>query len=192
MGKFFFFAGLSALIFGIFTGNLSAVSASLLEESTHAAELTFKLLGSLCFWGGITAVAEKSGVTAALCKALHPVLKIIFPGLKNEHKALGAISMNISANLLGLGNAATPLGINAMKELQKLSKSGVATLEMVVFTVMNTASLQLLPTTIGTLRFEHGAKAPFDILPAVWLVSGCSLVLGISAAVLTYKKEKEE
>ncbi|MBQ7874467.1 MAG: hypothetical protein IJ306_04825 [Oscillospiraceae bacterium] len=189
MGNFFFLAAALSLVFGIISGNISAVSAAALEESTHAVELSIKLLGSLCFWSGIMEVARRSGLVNALCEALRPILGLIFPGLKNETKALGAISMNVSANLLGLGNAATPLGISAMKELHKISgNSSSATKEMVLFVVMNTASLQLLPTTVATLRLEAGAERPLDILPAVWLVSALSLFIGIAAAKLSFPK----
>ena len=190
MGKFFFAALVVSMIFGFETGRLDKVSAAALEESSHAVELSIKLLGSLCFWSGIMKVAEKSGMVDALRYLLMPLLKLIFPGIKNEKKALGAISMNLASNLLGLGNAATPLGISAMRELHKLSGfSSAATKEMVCFVVMNTASLQLIPTTVAALRLENGAEKPLDILPAVWLVSICSLGIGIISAKLFYPKE---
>lgn len=189
MGFFFFAAAAASLVFGIMSGNIGNVSAAVLEESTHAAELSIKLLGSLCFWGGMIKVAEKSGLVELICNLLRPLLLLVFPKLKNEKAALGAISMNISANLLGLGNAATPLGISAMKELHRLSGfSGYATKEMVCFVVMNTASLQLLPTTVAFLRMESGVLKPLDILPAVWFVSACSLFIGITTAKVTFPK----
>ena len=193
IGKFFFFGVLVSIIFGAFSGNLEKVSAAALEESTHAAELSIKLLGSLCFWSGIMETAKQSGFVDFLCKFFKPVLGIIFPALKNEEKALGAISMNVAANFLGIGNAATPLGISAMKELHRISGfSDTATKEMVLFVVMNTASLQFLPTTVAFLRMEAGAKEPFEILPAVWVVSACSLILGIFAAKAGFFKEKQK
>lgn len=189
MGKFFFAAAAISLFFGIISGNMGAVSAAALEESSHAVELSIKLLGSLCFWSGIMEVAGRSGLVEELCNVLRPLLGLIFPRLKNETRALGAISMNVAANLLGLGNAATPLGISAMKELHKISGySAAATAEMVCFVVMNTASLQLLPTTVATLRLEAGAENPLDILPAVWFVSAFSLTIGIAAAKLSFPK----
>ena len=128
-----------------------------------------------------------------LCVFLKPALLFVFPKLKNEKNALGAISMNVAANLLGLGNAATPLGISAMKELHKISGFSVAaTKEMVCFVVINTASLQLLPTTIAAMRLENGAKNPLDILPAVWFVSACSLLIGIFAAKIGFSKGEKE
>lgn len=189
MGKFFFFSVLISIFFGFSEGKIPEVSAAAMEEPVHAVELSIKLLGSLCFWSGIMETARQSGIVDLLCRFLKPLLLLIFPRLKDEEKALGAISMNLSANLLGLGNAATPLGIAAMKELHRLSGfSSAATGEMVCFVVMNTASLQLLPTTVAALRLENGAERPFDILPAVWFVSACSLSIGIAAAKLFFPK----
>ncbi len=193
MGKFFFFAVLASVIFGMINGKTAEVSAAAIEESTHAVELSIKLLGSLCFWSGIMEVARKSGFVEFLQKALRPLLSFVFPRIKNEKEAMGAISMNVAANLLGLGNAATPLGISAMKELHRLSGfSAVATAEMVCFVVMNTASLQLLPTTVAALRLESGNGRPLDILPAVWFVSACSLLAGILAAKIGFPKGEEK
>ena len=193
MGKFFFFSVLLSVIFSIITGKTAEVSAAALEESSHAAELSLKLLGSLCFWSGISKVAEESGLVEKFRRLLKPALLLVFPSLKNEEKALGAISMNVAANLFGLGNAATPLGIIAMKELHKISEfSSVATKEMVCFVVMNTASLQFLPTTVAAIRLANGAENPMDILPAVWFVSACSLMLGIFAAKIFYPKGEKK
>ena len=191
MSCFFFFAVIFSLIFGLFSGNISEVSRAALEESSHAVTLSVELLGMLCFWSGLMEAAKRSGLTDKICAALLPLLGTVFPSLRKERAALGAISMNVTANLLGLGNAATPLGIAAMKELAALSKSGgAATLEMVCFVVMNTASLQILPTTVAVLRMEAGAADPLDILPAVWIVSACSLFVGIAAAKLSFGGEK--
>lgn len=193
MGKFFFLSVLISIVFSIITGKTAEVSAAALEESSHAAELSLKLLGSLCFWSGISKVAEESGLVEKFRKFLKPALLLVFPSLKNEEKALGAISMNVAANLFGLGNAATPLGIIAMKELHKISGfSSVATKEMVCFVVMNTASLQFLPTTVAAVRLANGAENPMDILPAVWFVSACSLMLGIFAAKIFYPKGEKK
>ncbi len=193
MGKFFFFSAVISIIFAAFGGKIPEVSAAAIEEPVHAVELSIKLLGSLCFWSGITEVARQSGAVDLLCGFLKPALLIIFPKLKKEEKALGAISMNAAANLLGLGNAATPFGISAMKELHKISGfSPAATKEMVCFVVMNTASLQFLPTTVASLRLEAGVRQPFDILPAVWFVSAFSLIIGILAAKIFFPKSEEK
>ena len=188
MSYFFFFAAIFSLIFGFFSGNIPAVSRAALKESSHAVTLSIELLGTLCFWGGLMEAAKRSGLTDKICSALLPLLGTVFPALRQNRAALGAISMNVTANLLGLGNAATPLGIAAMKELKALSKSGcAATVEMVSFVVMNTASLQILPTTVAVLRMKAGAAAPLDILPAVWIVSACSLFIGLCAAKLFFR-----
>ena len=189
MGKFFFFSVIISIISGIINGKTAEVSAAALEESSHAVELSIKLLGSLCFWSGIMETARQSGIIEKLREILKPLLLLVFPRLKNEEKALGAVSMNVAANFLGLGNAATPFGISAMKELHRISGfSSAATAEMVCFVVMNTASLQLLPATVAAIRLEHGVQNPLDILPAVWAVSLCSLLLGIFAAKIGFPK----
>lgn len=183
MGKFFFYAVLISLISGAANGKIREVSNAALESSFNAAKLSLELLGSMCFWSGIMEVAEKSGFAKLLGSILRPLLAFVFPKIKNEKKAMDTISMNVTANLLGLGNAATPLGISAMRELHKISSfSSSATREMVCFVVMNTASLQLIPTTVAAIRLESGAENPMDILPAVWFVSFCSLIIGITAA----------
>lgn len=188
MNYFFFLAVVFSLIFGFFSGNISAVSRAALEESSHAVTLSVELLGLLCFWSGLMEAAKRSGLTDKICAALLPLLGAVFPSLRKNRAALGAVSMNVTANLLGLGNAATPLGIAAMRELKAASKSGsAATAEMVCFVVMNTASLQILPTTVAVLRMEAGAAAPLDILPAVWIVSACSLFAGLCAAKLSFR-----
>lgn len=190
MSYFFFFSVIFSVLFGILSGNLDAVSAAALEESSHSVTLSLELLGMLCFWGGIMEAASRSGLTEKIRIALMPILGIIFPRIRKNAKVMDAISMNITANMLGLGNAATPLGISAMKELKKLFPDcTAATAEMVCFVVMNTASFQLLPTTVAALRMESGAQNPLDILPAVWVVSLCSLAAGIFAAKLGFKRE---
>ena len=182
-----------AIVFGAITGKTAEVSAAALEGSGRAVEISLKLLGSLCFWSGVSKVAEESGLVEKFRKFLKPALLLVFPSLKNEEKALGAISMNVAANLFGLGNAATPLGIIAMKELHKISGfSSAATKEMVCFVVMNTASLQFLPTTVAAIRLANGAENPMDILPAVWFVSACSLMLGIFATKIFYPKGEKK
>lgn len=187
MGIFFLAAIMLSLVFGVWNHSLAAVSTAIVTESAKAVELSLELLGSLCFWNGIMKVAEEAGIVRLLCTAVKPVLGLLFPHLRHEKKALGLISMNVGANLLGLGNAATPLGVAAMKELKKLSRSGeAASAEMVTFVVMNTASLQILPTTVAALRAASGVKAPLDILPAVWFVSGGALLVGLLLAKGTF------
>ena len=166
-------------------GRMAEVSAALLGQCQRAVELTLSLMGSFCMWGGLMAVAQKAGVTQLLAAAFSPLLRRLFKGLKPGGAAMGAITLNLSANLLGLGNAATPLGIAAMKEMQREQRSGeTATDSMALFVVMNTASLQLIPTSTAVLRAAAGSAAPLEILPAVWAASAVSLAVGITAAKL--------
>lgn len=170
---------LAALIFGK-TGELS--SAAVLGAS-EAFELVLKLAGGLCFWSGLMRVAQKAGICDTIAKLLSPVLKLIFPKLSPKGRAARLISMNISANLLGLGNAATPFGVAAMKELSRLNpQADTASDEMVCFAVINSSSIQLLPTTLALLRASYGARNPLDILPPVLFASVLSLCTGLLVA----------
>jgi Uncharacterized membrane protein, required for spore maturation in B.subtilis. len=166
----------------IATGRVPELSAAVMNGASSAVELTISMLGMMCAWTGLMKIADAGGITQILSDLLHPLTKHLFPDCKKGSPALKAICMNITANLLGLGNAATPLGIAAMKELKKQNPSQTADNSMAMFVVINTASLQLIPTYMGTLRAKYGSPAPFDILPAVWLVSVCALAAGIAAA----------
>lgn len=175
------------LLFGIAAaavlGRMGEVSSAMLTQCQKAVELALSLMGSFCMWGGLMAVAEKAGLTQLLASVFSPILSRLFRGLKPGGEAMRAITLNLSANLLGLGNAATPLGIAAMKAMQKEQRSGdSATDGMALFVVMNTASLQLIPTSTAVLRAAAGSAAPLDILPAVWAASAVSLTVGIAAA----------
>lgn len=174
--------GLSFL-FGALTGRMPQVSQAAISSCAEAVKLVISLLGTMCLWSGLMKVADECKITDGLAKLFSPLNRHIFKGLDQKSKAAKAICMNMAANLLGLGNAATPLGMAAMKELEKLSPDKtVASDHMVTFVVLNTASLQLIPTTIAALRLEMGAKAPLDILPAVWVTSLCSITAALLAA----------
>jgi len=191
-GTGYFLAAVTAasLIYGAYSGNLPAVSAAALGECSHAATLSLELLGTLCLWSGISSVAEACGLTTWTAKLLAPVLKLLFPTARRDEQVMKAISLNMTANLLGLGNAATPLGIKAMKELKRAGGNlFMATKDMALFVVINTASLQILPTTVAALRLDEGSPAPMDILPAVWLTGGFSLLAGILAAKIFCREE---
>ena len=165
------------------TGRMEALSQAVLEGSGKAVELTLSMAGMMCAWTGLLQIAEAGGITALLARVMSPVIGKLFPGCRREGEAMQAISLNITANLLGLGNAATPLGIAAMKELEKTSqRKGVASDEMAMLVVLNTASLQLIPTTTAALRLANGSTAPMEILPAVWLASSVSILAGILTA----------
>ena len=172
------------LLSSILTGRQDAAAAALLQGAKDGAALTLALAGPLCLWSGFAALAETNGWSRALSCALRPALRRLFPQAMADAEASGALCGNLSANLLGLGNAATPLGIRAVKRMKALAGGADASDEMCLLIVMNTASMQLLPSTVAALRAELGAARPFDILPAVWLASACSVCAGLLAARL--------
>lgn len=166
-----------------FRGTLGEVTTSLLHAGEDAVDLCLVLAGNLCLWSGLMKVAEKSGLAEKMAHGLYPITKRIFRGLKRDSPECRAISLNLAANLLGLGNAATPAGITAIQEMQKSSvQKDTATNHMVLFVVMNTASLQIIPTTTAMLRMHAGSATPMDVLPAIWFSSVLSVTMGIAAA----------
>lgn len=176
--------GLS-LVFAIATGRTSELSAAVLSGAGDAIELLLGILGMLCFWSGMMEIAKRSGLTDLLAKAFSPILSLLFRDVPYNSPAMRYMSLNISANLLGLGNAATPFGIEAMKELNKLNpRKDTASDSMLLFVVMNTASIQLFPTTLAAYRANYGSKNPFEILPPVWITSVVALTVGIIIAKL--------
>lgn len=179
---------LFAFFASIINSNMSQLSASIILGAQDAVELLLRLLAMLSLWGGIMEIAEQAGITRAFSKLLSPIMKLIFPKLKNNEYALNAISMNVTANILGLGNAATPLGIEAMKRLEEVNdNSPVASDEMVIFVVMNTAAMHIIPTTVATLRAQYGSTNPMQIMPASILTSICALSVAIFTAKLGNK-----
>lgn len=181
-----------SVICGLMNGSIGAVSNAVLGGCTAGVELAFSLAGTLALWSGVMETARRSGLTKTLSRVFLPVTGgLLFPGLRRDSPALEAISMNMTANLLGLGNAATPLGITAMKALeQETGGDGTASPEMVTFVVLNTASLQLLPTTSAYLRLKAGSANPMEIVPAVWMVSAGSLTVSLLAAKLPDRRKK--
>lgn len=181
-----------SLICAFFTGNTSALAEGTLQGASDAITLLLTMAGIMCLWSGVMEIGERCGFTKAVSKILSPVLSLLFKGLDKSSKAYKSICMNISANLLGLGNAATPFGLAAMSELDTLNnRDETASNEMILFVVMNTASIQLLPTMIGTLRQSFGSKTPFDILPAVWISSACALSVALILAVIFNKSKRK-
>ena len=172
-----------SLVFGIATGNLDAVASAAMEGAGSAVELGLAMAGVLCLWSGVMEVMDACGISGALAKAFRPLLRRLLPEASRDGETLAAVSANVSANLLGLGNAATPLGIRAARRMAA-GCGGTASDELCVLVVLNTASIQLLPATIASLRAAMGCKTPFDILPAVWLSSVLSVAAGLAAAKL--------
>lgn len=195
MGAVVIILCLMSIVFSIVFGKTAELSSAAVLGSSEAFELVLKLAGGLCFWSGLMRVAQKAGICDLISRLLRPLLKLIFPKLPPKSTAAELISMNISANLLGLGNAATPFGIAAMKELSRLNLNrNVASDEMVCFAVINSSSIQLLPTTLCLLRASYGAKNPLDVLPAVICASILSLAVGLILAKILpiYKGGKKQ
>ncbi|MEL4106239.1 spore maturation protein A [Oscillospiraceae bacterium WX1] len=170
-----------SVIFGILTGKIDAVGTAALDGAGSAVTLAIGICGVTCLWTGVMEVMRRSGLAERLKLLLLPLLGGLFPASRRQHEIMEALSANVSANLLGLGNAATPYGINAAAAMAKLSKSKTATDDLCTLVVLNTASLQLIPATVAAVRAAAGAAQPFDILPAVWLSSGASVAVGIIA-----------
>ena len=175
-----------SLAYGALSGNLAEISSSVIEGTERAVELCFSLCGMICLWSAVMELMSQSGLASGLSSLLRPLLSLLFPKASRDRAAMEALSENVSANLLGLGNAATPAGIRAV---QRMCPPGCksASNELCLLVVMNTASIQLLPTTIASLRAALGASSPMDILPAVWLSSIVSVTAGITAAKLFEK-----
>lgn len=172
-----------SLFFGILTGNLEAVANAALEGARSAIDLSVSMAGILCLWSGVMEIMNACGLSAELARAFRPLLRRLMPGACRDEETLAAVSANMSANLLGLGNAATPLGIRAARRMAR-GCGGVASDELCLLVVLNTASIQLLPATIASVRAAAGCRTPFDILPAVWLASVLSVAAGLLAAKL--------
>lgn len=170
-----------SLLFGIATGNLEKVAAAAMEGAGSAVELGLAMAGVLCLWSGVMEVMNACGISGVLAGAFRPLLRRLLPEASRDEETLAAISANVSANLLGLGNAATPLGIRAARRMAA-GCGGTASDELCVLVVLNTASIQLLPVTIASLRAAMGCGTPFDILPAVWFSSVLSVAAGLTAA----------
>ena len=172
-----------SLLFGAAQGRLDAVAAAALEGARSAVELGISMAGILCLWSGVMEIMNASGVSAGLARLFRPLLRRLLPEACRDGETLAAVSANVSANLLGLGNAATPLGIRAARRMAR-GCGGVASDELCLLVVLNTASIQLIPATIASVRAAAGCRTPFDILPAVWLASAVSITVGITAVKL--------
>ena len=169
-----------SILCGLATGQGPAVAAAAMEGAAAAVELSLSIAGMLCLWTGVMEVMRQSGLSEKLSHLLAPVLRRLFPQAAKDREAMDAISANVSANLLGLGSAATPLGLQAARRLAAKSP-GTASDSLCMLVVCNTASIQLIPTTVAAVRAAQGCAAPFDILPAVWLASALSVAVGILA-----------
>lgn len=176
-----------SVIFAFFNGTMPQVSQAILDKSGEAVELVISLCGIMCFWCGMMKIAERAGLVEKISALLSPIVRLLFRNIKRGGRAAGLITMNLAANILGLGNASTPLGIAAMRAVSEengMENSGTATEDMIMLAVLNTASLQILPTTAAALRSANGCAAPLDILPCVWIVSVYSVTVAVISAKL--------
>jgi len=177
-----------AVVMGLLTGRIDQVTTAALDGAKAAVELCLSLAGVMCLWTGVMEVMRRSGLSGKLARLLRPALSRLFPHSGKDGEAMEALSANVSANLLGLGNAATPYGIQAAKRLALQGPGGgVAGDDLCMLVVLNTASIQLIPATVAGLRASAGAASPFDILPAVWVTSVLSVAAGVTAAKLLSK-----
>ncbi len=185
MGFMWIWAGmvLLSVLFGIGNGTLDAVGQAALEGASSALELAFGMTGAVCLWSAVMELMRRCGLADALGRLFRPLLRRLLPRASQDRETLAAVSANVSANLLGLGNAATPLGMQAVQRMAA-DCGGVASDELCRFVVLNTASIQLLPTTVASIRSACGSAAPMEILPAVWITSVLSVTAGLAAARL--------
>ena len=172
-----------SVLFGLLEGTLDAVSAAALSGAASAVSLCLSMAGVICLWTGVMEVMDRSGLAGKLARLFRPLLRRLLPRASQDGETLSAVSANVSANLLGLGNAATPLGLKAAVRMAK-NAGGVASDELCLLVVLNTASIQLVPATVASLRTAAGCETPFDILPAVWLTSALALAAGLGMAAL--------
>ena len=175
---------LISIVFSILTGRGSELAAAIPQGAQAGVTLAISIAGSLCLWAGVGKLMERVGITSALSKLLQPLLHRLFPDTKQDPVLAGYLSGNICANIFGLGNAATPMGIQATRRMMDPQRPNLATDQMCRLIVLNTASIQLIPANVAAVRSALGCTKPFDILPAVWLTSLCSAGVGLLAAFL--------
>lgn len=174
-----------SLIFAMVTGSISQVAQATVSGAKDGVELILSIGGTVCLWSGLLEVMNRSGLAGKISKLLRPVIRLLFGKYAEDEQACSYIGQNMASNLLGLGSAATPSGLKAAKRLMQLSKEkGEVPHSVFLLIIINTASIQLLPTTIAAVRASEGCTTPYDIIPAVWLASAVSVCFGITAAKL--------
>lgn len=178
-----------AFVYAIFAGNIESVNKSIFDSAGSAVELSITFLGTMCLWNGIMKIVQKTSLMEKLTKFLKPFMKILFPELKKDSKAYSEITMNIIANILGLGNAATPLGLKAMQTMQEENnKKDTISNSMAMFIVLNTASLQLIPTTVIAIRTSLGSESASYVIIPIWIAT---VIAAITAIIITKKLMKK-
>lgn len=175
---------LGMIVFGIIVaavnGNIEVITKAALDGANNAVKISISLIAIITFWLGIMKLAEEAGLVRALAWLVRPVLRFLFPSVPKDHPAMGAIVMNLSANILGLGNAATPMGLIAMRELQRLNQDrDTASEAMCTFLALNTSCVTLIPTTIIGIRLLYGSADPTDIVGPTIMATAFSMVAAI-------------
>jgi spore maturation protein A len=174
---------LIGLLVSVFNGRVEVVTQAAIDNAKYAVELCFGLIGTYALWLGLMRVAEEAGLVKKIAKKMQGIIRFLFSDIPSKHSAIGAITMNIIANMLGLGNAATPLGIKAMKELQELNpQKSRASNAMCMFLVINTSSVQFIPATVVALRSTAGSSNPTEIIGTAFVATVCSTTVGIIVA----------
>lgn len=178
--------------YAIFSGNIDKLNESIFSSTSEAVNICISLLGTICLWNGIMQIANKTTIIDKLTNMLKPLINFLFPEIDKNSSAKKEISMNMIANILGLGNAATPLGLKAMKTMQKENKNkDTLTNSMITFIVINTASLQIIPTTVIAIRSSMGSKNPTSIVFPVWIATICAAIAGITATKIFISLNKK-
>ncbi|HJJ05533.1 MAG TPA: nucleoside recognition protein [Clostridiaceae bacterium] len=178
-----------SFIYAFLVGRVDDVNQSIFDSAASAVELSITFLGTMCLWNGVMKIVQETSLIEKLTKLLRPIMKFLFPNLKDKDTANKEISMNLIANILGLGNAATPLGLKAMKTMQKENeKKDTLSNSMAMFIVLNTASLQLVPTTVIAIRSSLGSENPSSIILPIWIVSIITVVTGVCITKILMKK----
>lgn len=182
---------LISIIYSFFSGNLESLNNELFKSIDSTITVCIQLLGTICFWNGIMSIATKTSFINIITKIFRPLMKVLFPKLNKESKVYKDISMNITSNLLGLGNAATPLGISAIKELDKQNnKKNELSKEMKLFIVINTASIQIIPTTVIAIRNSLHSQNPTEIIFPIWVASIIAFVTVVGVMKIVTKMEE--
>ena len=192
MDKVWIFMILSSFFIALLRGNVDATTKAMFDSTNNAIQIVIGMMGIVAMWSGFMKVAEKSGLVIFFAKALKPIIKILFPNISNDSEICGYIGMNMSANILGLGNVATPIGIKTIEKLDCINKDKLRiSNEMLMFIVINTASIQLIPTTVIALRSNYASQNPVSIIIPTFLSSVISVIVAVVIVKLISKREKK-
>lgn len=191
MNKIWAWMIIIAIILSIFSGNIQELITSLMNSTQSALETVLDMLGMICMWSGFMKIAEKSGVVKRISEKVTPIVKLLFPDIPKDNEASGHIAMNLTANILGLGNVATPMGLKAMENLEKYNddKSRLSN-SMMMFIILNTASIQLIPTSVIALRSTYNSNNPADVVLPIIIASFGAVLIGIILVKISCRRKR--